>query len=303
MMVERDTRSRRWLLTLPENEYDRSTVEAALANYVYIGQLEKGEETSYLHWQIAVENPTAIRFSTLRSKFPRGHFEQTRGTVAQAVAYVTKTDTFAGVRVSNGEVDLDSEENQGHRSDLDRMRQMILDGASPDDVLLEDPRAFRYGQHLRDLAAARDTRRFRTEVRKVTAEFITGRTGVGKTYRLHQLYGTELFRVTDYQRDPFQNYDGQTVLALDEYASQLPIQTLLNLADGYPMQLSSRYRNLWAQHTRLVVVSNLRFGDLYPEVQRESPETWAALKRRFGSIKEQRAGGLFLGGPPTSPGR
>jgi hypothetical protein len=200
------------------------------------------------------------------------------------------------VRISQGEIDLSGDSRQGHRSDLDRMREMVLDGASPDDVLLEEPRAFRYGQHLRDLAAARDAKRWRTEIRDVTAEFITGKTGVGKTRRLHSLYGADLYRVTDYGRDPWGAYEGQRVVALDEYASQFSIQQMLNLLDGYPLQLSARYRNRWAAYDRIIVVSNLRIKELHSDVREDQPEVWAAFRRRFTTVKEQRKGGLFLGG-------
>ena len=86
-------RCRDWMLTLPEEYYSRDIVEDKLRSYDYIGQLESGKESGYRHFQIYVENKNAIKFETLRSKFPRGHYEPRRESKSQCLKYCTKSDT------------------------------------------------------------------------------------------------------------------------------------------------------------------------------------------------------------------
>ena len=45
-----------------------------------------------------------------------------------------------------------------------------------------------------------------------------------------------VYRVTDYAH-PFDSYQGEDVLLLDEYNSNFKIRDLLNYLDGYPLTL------------------------------------------------------------------
>ena len=133
--------SRSYVLTIPadvENDgYSQEEVQERLKNYTYIGQLEEGEEVNetsgkhYLHWQVYVENPTPIRFDTLRGIFDKkaAHIEKRQGTKKQAYEYCTKDDkTYQGVRIQNGEIELD--DNKGKRTDLQNIADEVLAGAA-----------------------------------------------------------------------------------------------------------------------------------------------------------------------------
>lgn len=273
-------RSRGWLLTLPAEAYSKEAIEAALEPYsAYIGQLEKGEHTNYLHWQIYLEHHEAIRFSTLKRLFPRGHLEARKGTKAQAVAYVTKSETSQGVAIQKGEIR--TEDERGRRTDLERLRERILEGASARSLILEDPSALRYSKKLMELEELRNEQEWSRREREVTARYLWGPPGVGKTRMLFERYGHgRVYRVTDYSH-PFDRYDGEPVLALDEFDGQVPFGLLLNLLDRYPLQLPARYANHWAAFTEVWVIANVPLERHYREVQKEEPERWKALLRRF----------------------
>lgn len=154
----KDPESRRWVLTLPHSEYSEAEVVKRLGKYkAVVGQLEAAPTAGYLHWQLYLEAKSAVRFSTLRKLFPKGHYEVARKTRIQAVKYVTREDKRAesGEVISLGQMDLTIK--QGKRADLDSYsEQIILEGKSADEVIHDDYRAVVYAQHLGRLELIRD---------------------------------------------------------------------------------------------------------------------------------------------------
>jgi len=286
----------RWMLTLKADEYDQTEVESKLAPYRYVGQLETGEETGYVHWQIYINNNTQIRFETLQNKFPIGHFEIARSTDKHCYDYVRKNETFAGVRVGQGiwDFDEDGAQRQIDPSLMESLHDSIfVDGRSVDDILCDEPRAMRYVHQLRQLEAVRDNMRWKTQDRNVTAHYIYGTTGTGKTKYVHDLYRGEMYRVSDY-KNPFDGYNGEPVLVLDEYREQLPMSLLLNVLDRYPLRLPARYNDRWAAYDTVYVISNLELRAQHCDVYEQSPETWDALMRRFDTVSRMETGGRLI---------
>lgn len=287
-------RSRGWLLTLPEREYPREVVEQRLSRYAaYVGQLEEGGKTSYRHWQIYLENPEPVRFLTLRNLFPKGHFESRRGTKADAYRYVTKKETSLGIHLEKGTIDL--ENYQGRRTDLEKLRERILyEGESVQDLLLSEPRAVAYVRQLRELEFARNEVRWGRKDREVTARYLWGASGVGKTRSLFDRYDrADVYRVTDYSH-PFDRYSGEKVLALDEFDGQISFDLMLNILDRYPLLLPARYQAKWAAFTEVWVIANVPLSEHYRVVQRGQPERWKALIRRFASVEKMGADGRVI---------
>ncbi|MCI1217153.1 hypothetical protein [Bifidobacterium crudilactis] len=290
--------SRGWILTIPATDTDRETqtrtfsqeeVVEALSRYTYAGQLERGEETGYLHWQVYVENDSPVRFSTLRKAFPTGHFEARQGTKRQALDYVSKAESFAGVRIGHGEID--TSDNQGKRSDLDLFHDLItVQNVPVGEILLKYPSAMRVVNGLRALeqeCRAR-TAPFAPQ-RKMKVSYLYGATGTGKTRYLYEKFGGWAFRATDYEA-PFDSYAGQKTVILDEFRSQLGRSAMLNLLDGYPTQLHGRYLNKWSAAEEVWVVSNWRLENQY---ENERSEDRNALFRRFYETNAVREGHIY----------
>lgn len=283
------SQSRGWLLTLPERFYKREDVETGLCGYTgYVGQLEEGGKTGYRHWQVYVENQSPIRFTTLRNKFPKGHFEPRRGSKKQAYEYVTKTDTSAGEVLQGGEIDL--ENHQGKRTDLAAFHQLVMEGVSVEAILCSEPGALRYGNHLDRLAAARDHLRLGDAEREVRCAYLWGPPGCGKTSRVLaecRQAGLSAFRVVDYQH-PFDGYRGEDVLVLDDYSGGLGISLLLSVLDRYPLRLPARYQDRVALFTRVYVIANIALENQYVGFGISKAQE-AALKRRFEVVEKMAA--------------
>lgn len=284
--MSRDSQARGWMITLPEEHYPREKVEELLAkdSYSYVGQLEEGGKTAYRHWQIFLQTKSPTRFSTLKNLLAKAHIEQRRGTITQAVEYVTKEDS----RVE-GEPPLEWGEirglSQGKRSDLDELRELALDSnMSYDELLSEVPAASRHHQMTRELLGVRARREHGRQLRDVQVTWLWGAPGIGKTRALYDAYNpADFFRVTDY-KNPFDAYSGEPILVLDEYRGQFPPALMLNLLDRYPLELPARYSNHQAQFTQVIIISN------FPP--QECTEGWrerskAALMRRLHRVIHQ----------------
>lgn len=267
---------------------------AALGGYSGgVMQLERGEERTeknpegFLHWQIYVENSTPVRFSTLRGLLPSAHIERRRGSRREAFEYCTKEGTRVGEPVHWGEIEL--EDQQGRRSDLEEMHAEILGGVSLGEVLKRYPGALRNVAGLRALAELVEKEKRSTAMRDVVVTYLQGPAGAGKTsYVMGQHPVEKIFRVTDYKH-PFDSYSGQEVLVLDEFQGQLDFHFFLNLIDRYPLELPARYRNRWAAFSEVWVVSNADFEDQY--VFHRVDELDVAFRRRFTAVMEMGSGG------------
>lgn len=286
--------SRGWLITASAERFSEAELLEVLGKYAGgVMQLERGKEVSdkhpegFLHWQIYVEHSTPIRFSTLRKLLPSAHLEPRRGSKRQAFDYCTKEDTRVSDPVEWGELDL--EDRQGQRSDLAVIHEAVLSGASLEEVLTQFPQALRNVNGLRELISLRDRRKFSTVERDVEVYYLSGAAGIGKTSTVLGSYAPdEVYRVTNYKH-PFDSYDGQPVLILDEFDGQLDFDFMLNLLDRYPLELPARYRNKWAAFSTVWIISNKRFAQQY-SAQRIG-EHGKAFARRFTGVLEMKERG------------
>lgn len=291
-----EQRVRSWMVTLPAETYSKEEVEEALKIYSYRGQLERGlglteaSPEGYLHWQIWIEHDQPIRFSTLKKKFPKGHFEKRAGTKQQAFDYVTKSDTAQGVLIYNGEIDMS--DRQGSRSDLERYAEQVLEGVPAHEVVRAEPKALRYLRMLEDLQQKEDA--FRHKIlgwRPVRVTYLSGPTRVGKSRNVVGSYSPgEVYRVTDYKH-PFDSYAGEKVLVLDEFRGQIDFSTMLNLLDGHVMELPARYNNRWAAYSEVWVISNHDLFEQFPTVKEASFTDWSAFEARFHAVKKMNKSG------------
>jgi len=281
---KKDQQSRRWMLTLSLEHYSQADIEARLGKYqAVIGQLEEGGKTGYRHWNLYVEHKSAIRFSALKRAFPKAHIDKAKKTRSQCVKYVTKADTYAGVRISLGKLDLTVK--AGKRTDLESyLEQIMLEGKTPGEVMLEDIRSTRYYQYLDRLQLEKDRATWGSTFRDIEVHYISGASRTGKTSAIYETYGySNCCRVSTYDH-PFDHYRGEDVLILDEYRGGIQIGELLSYLEGYPVELEARNVNKMAKFTKVFVVSNEPFKSLYPNVQADKPATWEALQNRFTSI-------------------
>ncbi len=306
-MPNKDSQGRKWMVTLnnpQEKSIDHQKIKdqlalfPSLAYYCMADEQGEKEKTPHTHVFFALEHPT--RFSTIKRRFQTAHIDRAEGTAAECRAYVQKSGKWAnsdkaetsipGTFEEWGELPI---ERQGERTDLALLYQLIKDGLSNYEIMEQNPD---YMLSLEKIERARQAVReqqYRETFRKLEVTYIWGPTGTGKTRSVMERYSySGVYRVTDYAH-PFDAYQGEDVLLLDEYSSNFKIRDLLNYLDGYPLTLPARYSNRVACYTKVYIISNLCLSKQYPNEQYDSPATFAALLRRIHKVIRYTAPGKF----------
>lgn len=301
----KDTRHRKYQLTInnPGTEWTHENIHVALKTlqlkYWCMADEIGAQETPHTHIYF-VTNISAIRFSTVKNLFPTAHIEPAQGTSEENRAYIQKSGKWAegekaetsipGTFEEWGECPI---ERPGERTDLAILYEYIKDGLSNFEIMEQNPD---YMLNLEKIERARQAIReqqYRETFRHLDTTYIWGPTGTGKTRGVMERYSyAGVYRVTDYAH-PFDSYAGEEVLLLDEYSSNFKIRDLLNYLDGYPLTLPARYSNRVACYTTVYIISNLCLTKQYPEIQYESPATYAALLRRIQKVRRYMSPGKY----------
>lgn len=268
--------------------------------------LEWGDiDNDYIHIRRAI-NAKGITTNG-KNEFAARDFPQTRYTrmllESQQVYRVTPLDPHERVFGSTGQLcyrkrwginysdtfeesgSLPPDSKQGDRNDLRTLYALIASGADNAQILGEHP------EYLRDISHIDRTRqtileeKYRNVFRQMTVTYIFGPTGTGKTRSVKEGCGySNCYAVSDYHH-PFDGYRGQKVMLFDEFHSSLPLNSMLQYLDGYPLELPCRYANKQACYTEAYIISNLPLEKQYVSEQHEKPEAWDALLRRINCVR------------------
>lgn len=296
MMAERQ--GRKWQITI-NNPADKGTTHegikqtlSAIRSVVYYCLADEiGLEQGTPHTHIFIAAKSGIRFSTVKKLFPEAHIEQAHGTSEENKAYIEKSGKWADDPKKDTSIEGTFEEwgempveRQGARTDLAMLYELVKDGKSNFEILEEYPD---FMLRISDIEKTRQIIRaeeYRTTFRNLEVTYIWGATGTGKTRSVMEQYGYEnVFRVTDYAH-PFDQYAGQDILLCDEFHSQYKASEILDLMDGYPLELPCRYANKVACFTKVFLISNIDLAAQYPNIQYDSPAVWEAILRRIHKV-------------------
>lgn len=294
----KDTRSRKWQITInnpKEKGFDHERIKEQLGTFkscVYWCLSDEIGENGTYHTHIFMACSDAVRFSTIKKKFERAHFEMAKGTSKENRDYIFKEGKWEKDKKKETNLPETHEEfgdmpveRQGQRNDLIDLYDMIKQGLSNYDIIEENPA---YMMHIDKIERARQIvkeEKFKNVYRDLEVTYIWGDTGTGKTRSVMDHYGYEnVYRITDYNH-PFDSYKGQDVVIFEEFRSSLKIQEMLNYLDRYPLELPCRYLNKIACYTKVYIISNIPLTCQYDLIQQCYPETWEAFCRRIYNIQ------------------
>jgi hypothetical protein len=239
--------------------------------YFKIG-FEVGEEESTAHLHAVVAFTQQKTFDTLRKYFDNNHIEKIIN-LDGALDYVGKMENV----VEFGERPY---ANQGKRSDLAEMVMAIREGATNDELIENYPsQYFLHKQKVELLRSEMLFAKYGKEKREhIYVAYVSGSTGIGKTYTVYDNFGfDDMYVVTNYGSGMFDGYMGQDVLVLDEYSGGISINEMLIMLDIYPNRLRARYSDKVACYTKVIVISNKQFNQVFSGDHKQLQ----ALTRRF----------------------
>lgn len=288
------TKSTKYLLTINnpiEHGLDRDTIirKCAELGPVYVAMSDEiglNEKTPHTHVYIVFRN--ARSFNKIKACFEAAHIDRCFGSHDQNIDYVFKQGKWeqdakgeTNLRDTHYEAGTRPENNQGRRTDLAAVKEMIDDEKTVDEIIDAFPNLiFKYDQIGRLVEMKKD-KKYKREFREVEVYYIWGPTKSGKTYYVFDHNDIEqVYRMED-GKNPFDNYNGEDVLFMDEYHSDLSIGMFLKLTDKYPVHLVRRYYNKVVRYHKVYVVSNVPIEAQYPEIASMDPNTYDAFLGRF----------------------
>lgn len=298
--MPRETSSRKYQLTInnpAEKEFTHEAIKSIVSTFpscIYACMSDEIGENGTPHTHVYLAFKNAVMFSTIHSRFYGAHIENAVGSHQENRDYICKTgkwlnDVKHGTSIEGTfeEIGEMPEERTKRQIESDAIYEMLKDGASDFEIIETFPSAMSKLQHINSARQAVLKERYKKEFRKLSVNYIWGKTGVGKTRSIMEKYGYDkVYHVTNY-KNPFDQYEGQQVMLFDEFRSSLPIADMLKYLDGYPLMLPCRFSDRVACYTVVYVVSNIPMEKQYPDMQNYEPETWQAWLRRFNSIVEQ----------------
>ena len=293
MTTKKDSQNRSWMLTIPAESVSKEELEKKLASYTYIGQMEKGEKSDYLHWQIYIENKNPIKFSTLKKKFPKAHLEVRHSSKKACYDYVTKSKSaIPNSGVKNGDISID--ETDSPKVSVEAAVSLMERGMRVNEVLVKYPSLWRSMAYLERAQAIIDENQYSLSERDIRVEYIYGLPGTGKTSWIYKTHGfDQVYRVTNY-KNPFDDYNGQPVLVLDEFYDSMSLDLLLNVLDRWPFKMPARYNDKWAAYTKVYIISNRKLKDQYGYELYDESQRAKSFYRRISDNYEMVAGEKVL---------
>ena len=299
--MNRDIQSKKFLLTInnpKEHDIDEECIKKQLLTikfrYACYAREVGTNGTEHIHLFICAN--TRIRFSTLKKRFPSAHIDKAYGSVAENIAYITKTGKWENTKKSESRIEGSfcefgkaPSELEESAPELSGVLEDIISGMTTSEIIVE------YPQHLFRVNAIDSVRqafladKYRECMRSVCVTYIHGASGVGKTKGIYRQFPAEsICRITSYSKNGvrFDSYSGQDVLVFEEFASQIPIEDMLNYLDVYPLMLPARYSDKVACYTKVIITSNLPLDKQYVSEQIEKRKTYNAFLRRINYVIE-----------------
>lgn len=268
--------ARYWILTIPHAHF----VPYLPPDAAFIkGQLERGEQTGYLHWQLVVAFKTKKRLKFVRQIFGDFNIEPTRSALADD--YVWKEDT----RINGTQFVLGTKPiNRSAAPDWDGIRQSAMQGQLsdiPSDIFVRCYHQLTsiWRDNLVPLAIERECYVF------------WGPTGTGKSRTAWQQAGLGAYpKVCIHEYIPglliilqipttkfWDGYKGQLNVVIDEFRGIVDISAILRWCDRYPVLVEIKGSSRVLSAEKLWFTSNIHPKDWYPLL--DEPTKLALLRR------------------------
>lgn len=269
------SRSQNWCLTInnPESPFDIYFTLTDDLRYV-VWQLE---EVSTQHIQAYAQFTKRKSLKQIKKLWPTAHAEIARGSYDQNKTYCTKNERAAGP------YEIGVPLTKGQRTDLEEIREEILDGATEREIA-----DAHFPSWTRNYKAF-ERYRYMIQEKKdwpIKVIVLTGPTNIGKSRYVFE-HAPNAFRQCNKQW--FTHYCGEQDVIFDEfYGSRFPFSYLLQLLDRYPMTVETKGGEVNFIPKRIWITSNKNPWEWY-----DSSFNPAPLVRRISYHREILEGEEF----------
>lgn len=300
-MFSENSQSRKWLLTInnPDKFGLKHEVIIEIAQRfhpTYFCLVDEVATTGTLHTHLFIYSRSPIRFKTIQNRFPNAHIDKASGSAIENRNYLRKEGKWADSDKAKTNLIESFEEfgeipqpNEESNPGMAQLISCIEEGMPTYDIIKSYPQ---YGFRTNQIESIRQlvlSKNYSSRMRSVKVIYVCGPTATGKTRGIYKKHATEeICRITVYKNGMpnFDGYNAHPVLVFEEFASQVPIEAMLNYLDIYPLMLPARYSDKLACYTTVYLTSNLPLEKQYVDAQMNKPETWKAFCRRINVIRE-----------------
>lgn len=186
------------------------------------------------------------------------HFEVMNGSIAENETYCSKENKYCK---------LGAFVTKGFRTDLHCIKDDLKNGVSLHDIM--DNYTGDYVRYYSGISKMKELidKKNSQKWRDVETTAIVGDAGSGKTSYVYKKYGYEnVFKVDsggDLQKFPFNGYDGEKVLLIDDFNGWIQYTYMLNVLDGHPLQLNIKNGYTFARWEKVYITSNVKPANWY----------------------------------------
>lgn len=292
--------SKHWIGTLKKDDPNAKFWEnnTTLQHIEYIKlQEEKGHgENGYEHYQIYMVLKQRKRLTWIKKHIhPTAHWEPKKGTVAEAIDYVSKEDTRVpgGITFEYGDV---PREMRGNREDAIELAQTLRD---KDDVKINAQlilTKINNGEFIKwedipadvqmtagFMAAYNKSTRDRVGPERPDLQIVTiiGPPGCGKSYAISKLFPNAGKCIEGNTGIWFANAKSD-VMVFEEFSGKVPLQNMLKYLDPYPLALEVKGGTEPAYYRLVIITSNTHPSFWYTQAEefRQDPTTGESSAKR-----------------------
>ena len=271
----------------------------------FVYQLETAPETGRLHIQGYIEFYKQVRLTTVKRRLASSkvHAEQRKGSRNQARDYCLKDDSpwfqanhpdwiEKGSRVQSTQpVELGVwATRQGHRVDPMGVADLIKSGATESQIFEKAP-----VQYLKFSNGIRRARHLQTmknvgKFMNVKVHVVWGATRSKKTSWVKERCGLENIYEPAWNGSKywFTDYDGQSVLLINEFYGQAKASYMQNLLDVYSQRLDGKCTNPISNWTDVYITSNCHPREWYNSWANIPNSVVDSFVERFASITHRK---------------
>lgn len=254
------------------------------------GQLEIGNKENTKHIQSFVVFKNPKEFGRVQVLFPTAHIDVANGTNTQCRDYCTKNETKVEEPFEFGTFS-----EMRARTDVKNFFDLLDSGATDMELRELYPQLYlKEFKKLNELRLARRKEIYSKQCRDVEVTYIYGSSGVGKsTYVNGLVVNDSVFRVDSFDKSAFTDYAGEDTLVIDEFKGQFNLQFMNRLLDCFPLKVRGLCSLLPACFTKVYIVSNFSYNELYKPEQIENVGQYAGFVRRLNNIIKVEKGGVI----------
>lgn len=167
------------------------------------------------------------------------------GTYKQNVTYCSKDGKYE---------EYGEPPSQGARHDLDELKTKITEGASVDDIVMDNPIMYhQYGRTLDRIEAIHLRTRKRTEMTK--GLWFYGPTGTGKSHKAFEMVAGKSYYVFKDDKGWWDGYTGQEVVIINDFRGEIRFGELLQMTDKWDYSVRRRGKEPMPFTSSLIIIT------------------------------------------------